>query len=78
MAVDDAHVFPGFVTPVLIQFFFPKPQTTFLICFCGGERQKFTGTGKKVFLNWGSNSHPQGHESDTLTNEPPGRGSQTI
>ena len=27
MAVGDAHVFPGFLTPVLTQLFFPKPQT---------------------------------------------------
>ena len=30
MAVGDAHVFPGFLTPVLTQLFFPKPPTTFL------------------------------------------------
>ena len=29
MAVGDAHVFPGFLTPVLTQLFFPKPLTTF-------------------------------------------------
>ena len=27
------HVFPGFLTPVLTQLFFPKTPTTFLICF---------------------------------------------
>ena len=43
MAVGDAHVFPGFLTPVLTQLFFPKPPTTFLTCFCRGERQKYTG-----------------------------------
>ena len=32
MAVGDAQVFPGFLTPVL---------TTFLTCFCRGERQKY-------------------------------------
>ena len=72
MAVGDAHVFPGFLTPVLTQPFFPKPPTTFLTCFCRGERQKYAG--KKVRLNRGSNSQPPGHESDTLTTEPPGRG----
>ena len=40
MAVGKAHVFPGFITPVLTQLFFPKPPTTFLRCFCRGERQK--------------------------------------
>ena len=73
MAVGDAHVFPGFLRPVLPQFFFPKPPTTFLTCFCRGERQKYPG--KKVRLNRGSNSQSPGHESDTLTTEPSGRSS---
>ena len=72
MAVGDAYVFPGFLTPVLTQFFFPKPQTTFLTCLCRGERPKYAG--KKSRLNRGSNSQPPGHESDTLATEPPGRG----
>ena len=72
MAVGDAHVFPGFLTPVLTLLFFPKPPTTFLTCFCRGERRKYAG--KKSRLNRGSNSQPPGHESDTLTTEPPGRG----
>ena len=71
MAVDDAYVFPGFLTPVLTQPFFPKPLTTFLTCFCRGERRKYAG--KKSHLNQGSNSQPAGHESDMLTTEPPGQ-----
>ena len=72
MAVGDAHVFPGFLTPVLTPLFFPKPPTTFLTCFCRGERQK--NAGKKSRLNPGLNSHPPGHEIDKLTTEPPGWG----
>ena len=72
MAVGDAYVFPGFLTPVLTQLFFPKPPTTFLTYFCRGERRK--DAGKKSRLNRGANSQPSGHESDTLTTEPPGRG----
>ena len=72
MAVGDAYVFPGFHIPVLTQLFLPKPPTTFLTCFCRGERQKYAR--KKSRLNRGSNSQPHGHESDTLTTEPPGRG----
>ena len=72
MAVGDAYVFPGFLMPVLTQLFFPKPPTTFLTFFCRGERRKYAG--KKSRLNRGSNSQPPGHESDTLTTEPPGRG----
>ena len=71
MAVGDAYVFPGFLTPVLTQLFFPKPPTTFLTCFCRGERRKHTG--EKSYLNRGSNSQPPAHESDTVTIEPPGR-----
>ena len=69
MAVGDAYVFPGFLTPVLTQLFFPKPPSTFPKCFCRGERRKYAG--KKSRLNPGSNSQPPGHESDTLTTEPP-------
>ena len=72
MAVGDAYVFPDFLTPVLTQLFFPKPPTTFLTCFCRGERQKYAG--KKSRLNRGSNSQPPRRESDTLTTELPGRG----
>ena len=52
--------------------FFPKPPTTFLTCFSRGEKRK--NAGKKFRLNQESNSQPPGHESDTLTTEPPGRG----
>ena len=64
--------FPDFLTPVPTQLFFPKPPTTFLTCFCRGERRKYAEN--KVRLNWGSNSQPPGHVSDTLTTEPPRRG----
>ena len=76
MAVGDAHVFSGFLTPVLTQLFFLQPPTTFLTCFCTGERQKYPG--KKVRLNQGWNSQPPGHESDTLTIEPLGWGFQVL
>ena len=65
MAVSEAPVFPGFLTPVLTQLFFPKPPTTFFPCFCRSDRRKTAG--KKVCLNLGSNSQPPGHESNTLT-----------
>ena len=66
------HVFPGLLTPVLTQLFFPKLPTTFLVYFFRGERWKYAG--KKVRLNRGSNPQSPGHESNTLTTEPPGRG----
>ena len=68
--------FLGSLTPVLTQLFFPKPPTTFLTCFCRGERRKYAG--KKCRLNRGSNSQPPGHETDRLTTEPPGRGWDSI
>ena len=71
MAVGDAHVFPGFLTPVVTQLSFPKPPTTFLTCSWRGENT--LEAGKKVCLNWESSSQPPGHESDSLTTEPPGR-----
>ena len=75
MAVGDAYVFPGFLTPVLTLLFFPKPPTTFLPCFCRGERRKYAG--KKV-ASTGDRTQPLGHESDTLTTEPPGRGTSNL
>ena len=73
MAVGEAYVFPGFLTPVLTQLFFPKPPTTFSHASVEVRGEKFTG--KKIRLNRGSNSKPPGHESDTLTTEQPGQGS---
>ena len=73
MVVGDAYVFPGFLTQALKQLFFRKPPTTFLACFCRGKMRKYPG--KKICLNRGLNSQPPGHESDTLTTEPPWGGS---
>ena len=64
-------MFPGFLTLVLRQLFFPKLPTTFLTYF-RGERRKYAG--QKVCLNQILNSQPPVHESDTLTTEPPGWG----
>ena len=71
MTVGGGPMFPGFLTPVLTQLLFPRPQTTFLTCFCRGDTRKYAQ--KKVRLNRGSNTQPSGHESDTLTTEPTGR-----
>ena len=73
MAVGDTFVFPGFLTPVLTQLFFQKPETTFLTCCCTVEMRKYAA--KKSCLNGGSNSQPSGHESDMLITEPSGHGS---
>ena len=67
MAVGDAHVFPGFLTPVLTQIFFQSHQLLF-------SNASAEYAGKKLRTIWVSNSQPPGHESDTLTIEPPGWG----
>ena len=76
MAVGEAYVFPGFLTQVLTELFFPKLPTTFLTCFCRGERQKYAG--KKSRLKRGTNSQSPGHESDTFTTEPPRQGFKSM
>ena len=69
MAVCDAHVFPGFLIPVLTQIFFPKPPTTFSNASAEVRGEKYAR--KKSRLNWELNSQPPGHESNRLTTEPP-------
>ena len=49
---------------------FPKPLTTFLTCSSRGERRRYAG--EKVRLKRVPNSQPPGHDSYTLTTEPPG------
>ena len=66
MAVGNARVFPGFLTPVLTQLFFPKLPASAEV---RGEN-----TPERKVAPRGSNSKPPGHESDTLTTEPPGGG----
>ena len=66
MAVGYAFVFPGFLTPVLTQFFFPKPLTTFLTCVCRGERRKYAG--KEVHLDRRSNSGDRTEYLNTQSN----------
>ena len=51
MAVGDAYVFPGFLTPVLTQLFFPKPLTTFLSAEVRGKNtpeRKVASTGDRT------------------------------
>ena len=62
MAVGDTRVSWLFHTSTNKNFF-PKPPTTFLTCFCIGERRKYAG--EKFRLNRVSNSQPPGHESET-------------
>ena len=72
MAVGDAYVFPGFLTPVLTQLSFQSQEL--LYSHASAEVRGAKYAGKKSRLNWESNSQPPGHESDTLTTKPPTRG----
>ena len=70
MAVGDAHVFPGFLTPLLTQLFLSKATDYF--------SHMLLYAGKKVRLNRESKSQPQDHDSDTLTTEPSEWGAQSM
>ena len=67
MAVDDEHVFSGFLTPVLPHLSFKAP-TTFTSVVRGENMSE-----KKERLNRVSTSQPPDHESKTLITESPGR-----
>ena len=71
MAVGEAHVLPGFLTPVLTQISFQSHRLLFshALAEVRGEY-----TPKKFRLNRVSDSQPLCHESNTLTTEPPRRG----
>ena len=69
MAIGNAHVFPGFLTPVLTQLSFQSHRLLF------SRASEVTGENmpeRKFCFDRLSNSQPPGHESDTLTTEPPG------
>ena len=65
MAVSDAHLFPGFLTPVITLLFFPKPPTTFLTCFGSGEMRKHAG---KKSASTGDRTH--NHQVMSPTSSP--------
>ena len=72
MAVGDAHVFPGFLSPVLTQLSF-QSHGLFFSHASAEVRGENTPIRKKVRLNRVSKSQPPGHESDMLSTEPPSR-----
>ena len=69
MPVRDTHVFPGFLTQVLTQISFQSHR----LLFSHASAEMRIYAGKKFRLNGVSNLQPPGHESDTLTTEPPER-----
>ena len=68
MAVGDAYVFPGFLTPVLTRISFQSHRLLF--SHASAEVRGENTPERKSRLNQVSNSQPPGHESDTLTTEP--------
>ena len=71
MAVNDAHVFPGFLTPLLTQISF---QSYRLLFSHASAEVRGENTPERNFASTVvPNSQPLGQESDTLTIEPPGR-----
>ena len=72
MAVGDAHVFPGFLTPVLTQISFQshRPLFSHVSADMRGEN-----TPERNFASTGSGTHNQQVISPTRTppTEPPGR-----
>ena len=67
MAVDDAYVFPGFLTPVLSQIFF---QSHPLLFSHASVEVRCANMPERNFASAGSRAQPPGHESDMLTTEP--------
>ena len=59
MAVRDARVFPGSLTPVLTQLFFQSHRLLF--SHVSAEVRGENTPERKFALNWGSNSQPPGH-----------------
>ena len=70
MAVGDAYVFPGFLTPVLTQLLFPKPPTTFLACFCRtsvlAPNMSVKENLRDDTLTWELHYGPHGYKANTL------------
>ena len=72
MAVGDAHVFPGFPTPVLTKLSF---QSHRLLFSHASAEVRGENTPERKFASTGDQTQqPPGPESDTPTTEPPGRG----
>ena len=72
MVVGDAHVFPGFLTPILTQIYFQSQRLLF--SHASAEVRGENTPERNFASNRVSNSQPPGHEPDTLTSEPPERG----
>ena len=67
MAVAEAHVFPGFLTLVSTnKTFFPKPPTTFLMCY-RGEREN---TPERKLASTGYRTHNHQVISPTRSRSP--------
>ena len=72
MAVSDPHVFPGLFQPSLKQLSFHSHQ---LLFSHASAEVRGENTPEESSPNRVLNSKPQSHESNTLSNELPGRSS---
>ena len=72
MAVGDADVFSGFLTPVLTQLSFQSHRLLFSHALA---EVRGVNTPERKFASTLSRTHKRvpGHESHMLTTEPPGR-----
>ena len=70
MAVGDAHVFPGFLTPVLTQLSF---QSHRLVFSHASAEVRDENTPERKFALTGYRTQPSCHKCDTFSTEPPGR-----
>ena len=71
MAVGDARVFPGFLTPVLTRLSF---QSHRLLFSYASTELRGENTSERKFASTGYRTQkPPGHESHKLTTEPSGQ-----
>ena len=73
MAVGDAHVFPGFLTPVLTQLSFQSHR----LLFSHASEVRGENTSERKFDATGVELKTTGSRVDTLTTEIPGRGDRS-
>ena len=66
MAVEDAYVFPGFLTPLPTQLFFPKPQ---LLFSHASAEVRGENTPERKVASTGDQTY--NHQVMSLTHSPP-------
>ena len=75
MAVSDAYVFPGFLTPVLTQLSFPKPRLVFSQT---SAEVRGENTPERKVASTEDRTHNHQVMSQTRSPEAPGQGSLEV